>query len=377
MMVSSPFRLRLALAAVASFFLGASSIQCGSSASGSGAGGAGGNAASSSGASNAGGHAQTGGGAVSTGGGSGPGGGATSVGGSGGAGVGGGGGSGGSIDPAPTSCDAGGVPPPPPGGSASCPDDKNLPGCPCPTKGQSAACWTGLRENRGHGDCQDGMTTCTKVGGDLVWGSCDGEVLPAGNMGAAACTCFSTGVWAIKNLEPCFLTTTDGMGNMSTVAYASTDGNPVTCPFDAMTGLPTVPAGWSTDTLTVDCSGYWSLCYTLKAGDPNNPKPTDCTFASVCTAAHYAPANTVETFPPLPGWESTPSEDACVQQFLNAGGYAEMSVQGQSDECETIGRVFSHVTYCPTSCNQPNPPPSCTTCMSGGGGTFIRVSHTR
>ena len=116
-----------------------------------------------------------------------------------------------------------------------------------------------------------------------------------------ACACFSTGKWQIDNLEPCFLTVTDGQGNMTTTAYASTlSGGLATCPFNQNTGAPIVPASWSTDSLNVDCSGYYTLCYTIKAGNPSNPLGTDCAVAQTCTQAHYAPEGTTVAFPRCP-----------------------------------------------------------------------------
>jgi hypothetical protein len=78
----------------------------------------------------------------------------------------------------------------------------------------------------------------------------------------------------------------------------------------------------------------------------------------------------VTTFPPLPGWQSDAASNSCVQQFMNNGGYGEMSVDGQSDLCENVKKVFQRVTYCPLACNDANPPAMCATCMNGGGGNF-------
>jgi hypothetical protein len=271
------------------------------------------------------------------------------------------------FDPQPASCDAGGMPAPV-GGTLACPDDKNLPGCPCSSSGATASCFTGLRVNRDHGICQDGMSTCTSTNGQLEWGACNGEVLPT--MGAApgskaACSCFSTGHWQVDNLAPCFVFSDPSQTTVS-VAIAS-DGATMMCPND----LTMPPATWSTDTLTVDCPGAWQLCYTFKAGDPKNPHPTDCIMARSCTSiTHYDVANVAQAFPPLPGWMSDASMAACAQQFVSSGGYGEMSVSGQSDECELVSKVFQRVTYCPLSCNVPNPPPTCAACQAGGGGPF-------
>lgn len=358
----------LALASVASFLVGASSVHCGSTGAGNSHGNS--NSAGTSGTFNTGGSGTASGSAV--------GGSSSSFAGP--------SGSGGSItfdvqtkdysaedffntDPPPMSCDGGGKPPVVTG-TPECPSDKNNPGCPCATAGATAPCWTGPRKFRDHGNCHDGTTTCLPSGEtqQLAWGMCNGEVLPMGTTGKAACECFSKGLWQIDNLEPCFLTVTNSMGS-TTTGYSATSGNPASCPFDSMTAMPTLPATWSKNTLKVDCSGNFKLCYAIKAGDPKNPKPTDCSVIQECTSAYYFPANSVANFPDLPAWTSDPSAAACVQQFLASGGYGEMSVDGQSDECELVNKVFQRVPYCPPSCNGSDAG-ICGTCQNGGSGSF-------
>jgi hypothetical protein len=266
-------------------------------------------------------------------------------------------------DPPPMMCDGGGTPVVP-GGTPQCPDDKNLEGCACPENGKTAACWTGKRKNRNHGVCHDGTTTCKLSGeSDLQWGPCQGAQLPTGDTGKAACLCFSGGHWDIDNLSPCFFTQ-----NGTTVAVSTiVNGNQPQCPANA-DAPPAEP--WSTNKLKTDCTGFFKLCYSLKAGDGMNPQPNDCEIVKVCTEAHYAPANTFVSFPPLQSWLSAPGSSACVQQFIDQGGYGEMSVSGESDECDHVDKVFQHVTYCPLSCNDANPPPECANCQAGGGGDF-------
>jgi hypothetical protein len=275
-------------------------------------------------------------------------------------------------DPPPTTCDGGGMPPPVTG-TPECPSDKNLPGCACTTPGMMAPCWTGLRKDRNHGVCHDGMTTCSMVGEQLIWGGCSGEQLPTGTTGKEACTCFSGGTWSIANLEPCFLTVTMS-GTSTTTAFASTPAVPPstapTCPFNSSTGAPTVPTTWSGDTLQADCTGSFTLCYTIKAGDPKNPSSSDCVLAKACSSGYYAVANQMQTWPDLAGWVSNASMSACVQQFISTGGYGEMSVHGQSDECELIDKVFQRVTYCPMSCNTNPSGAGCQGCGNGASGMF-------
>jgi hypothetical protein len=53
------------------------------------------------------------------------------------------------------------------------------PGCPCDI-GDTTACWTGPADQRGMGQCKDGVQTC--VGGQefATWGACEGQVLDCG-----------------------------------------------------------------------------------------------------------------------------------------------------------------------------------------------------
>ncbi len=207
------------------------------------------------------------------------------------------------------------------------------------------------------------MTSCVTQGQEQVWGPCSGEILPVTDAtGKAACTCFSSGHWDIANLSPCFYTGNGTAGAISTLS--STGMCPIT--FDS---APT--QSWSTDTLQADCTGSFKLCFTLKAGNPQNPMPTDCVVMQVCSSGYYGAANQVQMWPDLPGWLAAPSASACVQQFTNTGGYGQTSVDGQSDECDLVDMVLPEtVTYCPLTCAQPNPPAMCAQCMAGGGGSF-------
>jgi len=271
------------------------------------------------------------------------------------------------MDPPLMYCGADGGMAPPPGGTPTCPSDKNRQGCPCPTVGMAAACWPGLRVDRDLGQCKDGTTTCITDDEGLgqVWGPCMGYVLPTpGATGAAACQCFSSGQWNIVNLSPC----TYEMGSMDYGAASVLSGGTITCP--SMTWPPTPPATWSTDTVKVDCAGTFTLCYTIKAGSATSPQPTDCVVGQACVTADYTAANTVQTFPPLPGWAgSTAAEAACAAQFNTTGGYGQMTVQGKSEYCQGIGAddggapmVFNTLAYC-----GPDAGPSC---QSGGSGMF-------
>jgi hypothetical protein len=271
------------------------------------------------------------------------------------------------MDPPLMYCGVDGGQPPTPGGTPTCPSDKNREGCPCPTVGMTAACWPGLRVDRGLGQCKDGTTTCTTTdeGTQQVWGACVGYVLPTpGATGAAACQCFSSGQWNIVNLSPC----TYEMGSMDYGAASVLSGSTITCP--STTWPPTPPATWSTDTVKVDCAGTFTLCYTIKAGSATSPQPTDCVVGQACVTDSYTTANTVQPFPPLPGWAgSTAAEAACAAQFNATGGYGQMTVQGKSEYCQGIGAddggapmVFNTLPYC-----GPDAGPSC---QSGGSGTF-------
>jgi hypothetical protein len=279
-------------------------------------------------------------------------------------------------DPAPKYCVVdGGAAPPEPGGTPACPSDKNREGCPCPTLGATAACWPGLRVDRGIGQCKDGTTTCVSQdeGLNSVWGACQGYVLPTpgATSGAAACKCFSSGQWNLSNLSPCF----DSYNNsLYAVSSSLVDGG-IVCPAPVMPPAPAPAIPWSTDTLKVDCEGSFTLCYTIKAGSATNPQPSDCVVGKACVQGDYTTANTAQTFPPLAGWVG--ADTACATLFQTSGGYGEMTVQGQSELCEGIGandggapEVFNRVSYCPAVC-QTNPTATgCANCQNGGSGMF-------
>ena len=285
-------------------------------------------------------------------------------------------------DPPPMQCledGTSGPPPVPPGGTPECPDDKNREGCRCDPIGGTAACWPGLRVNRNRGICQDGTTQCLPFDEFTgVWGPCNGYVLPVDGAvrGPGACRCFSAGTWALENLGPCFVT------NSSTgqVAYTiSTDPATGQCPA-GLTLDPPGPGGhphatWTNDTLQVDCEGRFELCYTLRAGNADDPQPTDCEVVRVCTGDFwYETRDAVQTLPPLPAWVST--NNACATQFNESGGYGEMSVRGLSAECDPIDDgsgaeyVFNRVNNCPGDCADRPTDPDCMNCGRGGSGTF-------
>ncbi len=287
------------------------------------------------------------------------------------------------MDPPPMVClEDGGMGPvtDPPGGSPECPDDKNREGCRCDTVGATAACWPGLRVNRGRGICRDGMTTCDPFDEFTGrWGPCRGAVLPVEGAtgGASACQCFSQGRWDIDNLSPCFVDY--GARGVYAVSTYITGGGGASCP-ELPSGASPPPApqagtDWSTDRLTVDCEGRFELCYTLRAGTVDTASPSDCVVSRVCTGSFwYETRDAVQELPPLPAWTS--ADSACATAFRDSGGYGEMSVLGLSVECDPIDDgsgaefVFNRVNYCPLRCNTDPTGPGCEGCMMGGSGTF-------
>jgi len=264
-----------------------------------------------------------------------------------------------------------------PGGTPECPDDKNREGCPCAPHGATAPCWPGLRVDRDRGICTDGVTTCEYFNEFIgQWGPCEGFVLPVegATLGPEACNCFSMGSWEIDNLSPCFITY-----NGSDIYAVSTfdAGGGAQCPTNISQTPPPAPepgTDWSTNRLNVDCAGQYELCYTLRAGDENNPDPVnDCIVVSVCVDAWYDTPGVVQELPNLPSWTSANS--TCAAQFANSGGYGEMSVLGLSIECEDIddngnSYIFHRIGYCPLSCNTNPTAPECANCGNGGSGSF-------
>jgi hypothetical protein len=282
-------------------------------------------------------------------------------------------------DPPPQYCGptgGGGTPPPLPGGTPDCPDDKNREGCPCAKQGEVAACWPGLRKNRNRGICKDGTTVCQLEGEHLLrWGPCKGYVLPVPGVtkGPQACTCFSKGTWKIDNLSPCFVDY--GAGQLYAVSTYVDSSGKAKCPTPSTAPPPQPEPGqpWSTNTLTVDCAGQFKLCYTIKAGDYNNPSAADCVLAQACTSVWYAQKDTPQTLTPLPAWSA--KDPTCVAAFEKKGGYGEMSVIGQSIECDAVDDngaplVFLRVSYCPLACNTTPSLPGCANCGNGASGSF-------
>jgi hypothetical protein len=281
-------------------------------------------------------------------------------------------------DPPPQWCGpaGGSTPPKAPGGTPECPDDKNRQGCPCTNVGEQVSCYPGLRANRNLGVCTDGVATC-QSGGEFgaFWGPCEGYVLPTAGAtkGKEACKCFSAGRWELANTSPCFYSNGSGItGAVST--YLDSQGRSQ-CPRSASNPPKPEPGtSFTTSTLKVDCAGKFKLCYELKAGDADDPKPSDCSMMKVCTEADYTTAGREQKFPDLPAWTS--SNVSCVREFASSGGYGEMSVIGKSVTCDAVddgsGKplVFNRVQYCALSCNENPTRADCVSCVQGGGGDF-------
>lgn len=251
-----------------------------------------------------------------------------------------------------------------------CPPDKNREGCPCEHPGERVACWPGKRVNRNHGQCQDGMTECRRNGEfDPSWGPCEGYVLPeeGATQGPAACRCFSNGQWMLKNLVPCIYEGEEGSVRVTSSIPDAQQG--YRCEGDTM------PAqDWSASTLKAECAGRFELCYTIKAGDVERPKDSDCVLQRLCIQTWYETPGQAQTLPSLPAWRA--ADDDCTQRFVEKGGYGEMSVHGLSSECDDVDNgvgapyVFKRTRYCSTRCaNQPDLP-ECKACGTGGSGQF-------
>jgi hypothetical protein len=274
-------------------------------------------------------------------------------------------------DPPPQWCGPDNAPAPqPPGGTPDCPDDKNREGCPCPEVGMKAKCWPGLRANRNLGICQDGEVECVRIGEvQKVWGACKGYVLPkpGATKGKDACKCFSAGKWDIENVRPCiyWMTTRDN------VTRAESTQSTGAC----RQQNEQASAYWSKNTLTVDCAGTFRLCYTVKAGNIDDPKPTDQVLGESCTEGNYPVENVPTEFPPLPHWQSG---QAPAKAFYDNGGYGELTVKGLSVRCDPVDDgagnrfVFQRIKYCPFKCNDPGNEtlPECVNCRNGATGNF-------
>lgn len=210
----------------------------------------------------------------------------------------------------------------------------------------------------GHGGSASGGASGTGAGGSSGSDGCAADAAAD----AAASGCFSQGTWQIDNLSPCFFSPSGDAATTEGAISTIQSGQLFECPSD-FTAAPTDT--WSTDTLTTDCTGHYTLCYTLKAGSATNPQASDCVVIQVCSEGDYLTANQPQPWPDLPGWISTGDESACAKTFTEAGGYGLKSVSGTPTGCASITKTLGTVTYCPLSCNQPNPPSLCATCVSG------------
>jgi hypothetical protein len=188
----------------------------------------------------------------------------------------------------------------------------------------------------------------------------DGATGDAG-AGDAACGCLAHGDWNIDNLSPCFVM--NGATSMVSGAISTVyQGQTAMCPIDD-TAAPQAP--WSTDTFETDCAGHYRLCFSLRAGDAMNPKPTDCLVAVSCAESDYATPDVTQAWPPLPSWITTGAETTCAQNMAATGGYGIMTATGTPTGCGAVTKAIAIFSYCPLSCL----PPACT-CQPTGSGVF-------
>ena len=128
-----------------------------------------------------------------------------------------------------------------------------------------------------------------------------------------------------------------------------------------------------------DCVGEFTLCFSIKAGDVDDPQLDDCRIMQTCVDVRYEQAGVVQELEPLPSWNTTTmAEMDCSAEFAERGGYGEMSVSGVSDACGPVDDgmgaplVFHRVNYCAPSCQDPANAsrPDCVGCTTGDPGMF-------
>ena len=182
---------------------------------------------------------------------------------------------------------------------------------------------------------------------------------------------FSAGTWQLSNLSPCIY-----KGAAGTYLYSSTlsAAGAIQCGENVPDPPPKPIEDWSSSQLSVDCAGQFKLCYAIKAGDVDNPSSNDCTVMQTCVDVWYPEAGQMLALPPLPSWVS--SDTNCAAQFDSGGGYGEMTVIGESIECDKVDDgmgnpyVFHRTDYCPPSCQATPDTPECKACQTGGSGMF-------
>jgi len=219
------------------------------------------------------------------------------------------------------------------------------------------------------GASQDGGSGSVANGANMA-SNPNNDPMPKPPGGTPECPCdFSGGRWLLENPSPCTIFNERGeiVGMVSTKLDAS-------CPV-IVAGAPVAHEGpWSLNSLQVDCAGQFELCYALKAGNADDPKPEDCLVARVCTQVWYPEADVKMTLPALDGWTAT--DLTCAQRFNDSGGYGEMTVLGESVECDVIDDgggqpyAFSRSPYCAPDCRDNPDREDCKRCSQGGAGGF-------
>jgi hypothetical protein len=184
--------------------------------------------------------------------------------------------------------------------------------------------------------------------------------------GPTACRCFSSGDWTLENLVPCIYERDTELLVTSSVPDGAGSYH---CDADLAAN-----SVWTGSTLSVECAGQFKLCYALKAGNVEHPKPEDCTVQRLCIDTWYPEPDVPQNLPDLPGWRAADNE--CTRSFVESGGYGEMSVLGLSAECDAVDDghggpyVFKRTRYCPIHCATSPEKPECKACGTGVSGHF-------
>jgi hypothetical protein len=178
------------------------------------------------------------------------------------------------------------------------------------------------------------------------------------------CACAQPGSWQLANISPCFWHDGDQIFMYSSRILES---GRLDCGTATIGEPPTPPAPtWSSSSIELSCAGDFEVCWEIRAGVAEDPKPSDCVVVRVCTRFEYSQAGERIALPDLPAWVA--SDPACVESFDAEGGYGLATLQGALDACggsTPEPAVFAVRNYCSPRCHAMPTAQGCNDCGLG------------
>jgi hypothetical protein len=124
--------------------------------------------------------------------------------------------------------------------------------------------------------------------------------------------------------------------------------------------VPTAP--WTKLRIGSPCAGDGKLCFSLRQGDSEDPKASDCVLATHCVDFAYQAEDGMLELPALPGW--TVTDEACAVRYESFGGYLEFHAEAEGLGCATGLAGAVTVATCPMVCAKHPELPECADCSA-------------